>query len=805
MLSYQILTNITYWLLIISWTTILVLYINRLYVSHNSKGFLNILLIILAIHAFSSLFESIFFGSRFTSLSGIIPNNFYIVLSRPGIVLIPKIINLTASILILFVIIRKWIPEAYKRIDKYNALLKQKTNELESSNRLLKLESVLARESEDKYNKATINSPFPIIIHAEDGEVMFINKAWTKISGYKLEEINTIPKWTEKAYGKKSIFVQEYIDKLYMLDTSTDDGEYTITTKSGEQRIWSFSSAPLETIADGRKTVISTAVDITNKKAIEQELKENNEYHQALFYESPIGLALANMDGQLIDVNQAYANIIGYSIEEVLKLTYWQITPKKYTQNENKQLEDLQTKGKYGPYEKEYIHSNGNLIPVRLQGKVIKRKGIKYIWSSVEDITEVRRTESQLMENQRKLSVLFNNLQGIAYRCINDNNWTMEFLSEGCMEITGYPVLDLLGNKILSYNDIILTDDQIMVKNKVKEAVDQHIPFEISYRIKTKTNKTKWVKEKGMGIFNNDNELIALEGFIWDISESKENNQKISELNKNLEARVKERTTALEQKTTELANTQSALLNIVEDLNDKSNLLERSANNLQNTNKELEAFAYSISHDLRAPLRAIDGFTQILIEDYVNNLDDEAKRIGTIIQTSSQRMGKLIDDLLAFSRIGRTTMNFAKIDMKYMANAIFHEVTNEIQREKITIKIDDLPQGNGDTNMMRQVWINLLSNAIKYSSNRKSSLISITYRIESNKCVYCIRDNGVGFNMKYKDKLFGVFQRLHTDKEFEGTGVGLALVQRIVHRHKGEVWADAEINKGANFYFSLPN
>ncbi len=219
---------------------------------------------------------------------------------------------------------------------------------------------------------------------------------------------------------------------------------------------------------------------------------------------------------------------------------------------------------------------------------------------------------------------------------------------------------------------------------------------------------------------------------------------------------------------------------------------------------ELEAFAYSVSHDLRGPLRAISGFTRILMEDYVEKVDAEGKRLGRIIQQNTRKMGQLIDDLLAFSHMGRAFMSFSEIDMKKMANAIYHEAANAEVRKRITFTIADLSKAKGDTNMMRQVWMNLISNAIKFSTYRKQAVISVSCQEEENKLTYCIKDNGVGFNMKYKDKLFGVFQRLHSEKEFEGTGLGLALVQRIIHRHNGEVWANGEVDNGAAFYFSLP-
>ena len=233
-------------------------------------------------------------------------------------------------------------------------------------------------------------------------------------------------------------------------------------------------------------------------------------------------------------------------------------------------------------------------------------------------------------------------------------------------------------------------------------------------------------------------------------------------------------------------------------------LVEVRTTELKTANKELEAFSYSVSHDLRAPLRAIDGFTRILIEDYASKLDKEGKRLGSVIQDNAKKMGNLIDDLLAFSRLGRASMTSTKIDMKNMVNAIYHEATSVEERKRIKFTIADIPEAQGDTNLMRQVWMNLIINAVKFSSDRKQAVISVSCQEEDSKLIYCIKDNGAGFNMKYVDKIFGVFHRLHSEKEFKGTGVGLALVQRIIRRHSGNVWAEGNVDKGATFYFSLP-
>ncbi len=240
-------------------------------------------------------------------------------------------------------------------------------------------------------------------------------------------------------------------------------------------------------------------------------------------------------------------------------------------------------------------------------------------------------------------------------------------------------------------------------------------------------------------------------------------------------------------------------------LNEKleERVIERTAQ-LHAANQELEFFSYSVSHDLRAPLRAINGYTRILLEDYAASLDAEGQRVCQVIIGETQRMGKLIDDLLAFSRLSRKEIQPAQVDMKSLALSAFGELTAEPARERIDFRIGRLSTANGDPALLHQVWINLLSNAIKFTSRRERAVIEIGSKRSDDQTVYYVRDNGAGFDIQYVDKMFGVFQRLHSEDEFEGTGVGLAIVQRIVQRHGGRVWAEGEVNKGATLYFSLP-
>jgi signal transduction histidine kinase len=220
-------------------------------------------------------------------------------------------------------------------------------------------------------------------------------------------------------------------------------------------------------------------------------------------------------------------------------------------------------------------------------------------------------------------------------------------------------------------------------------------------------------------------------------------------------------------------------------------------------NKELEAFTYSVSHDLRAPLRGMSGFARVLEEDYGERLDDDGRRYLEIIKSNAAHMGRLIDDLLSLSRLGRQPLKAATIALGELAKEAFREASADNQHRNIELSVDNLPECRGDASLLRQVLINLISNAVKFTRHALPARIHVSSTSQNGEVVYFVRDNGAGFDMRYAGKLFGVFQRLHGPEEFAGTGVGLAIVKRIVERHGGRIWAEGEPGKGATFYFTL--
>ena len=266
-----------------------------------------------------------------------------------------------------------------------------------------------------------------------------------------------------------------------------------------------------------------------------------------------------------------------------------------------------------------------------------------------------------------------------------------------------------------------------------------------------------------------DGETV-IDGLLQDITERKSAEAEIKQLNQTLERRVLERTAQLEA-----------------------------------TNKELETFAHSVSHDLRSPIRQVYSFAELLKQSLPSiNLSEEIETYSGMILKLTQRAGKMIDDLMEFSSTGRFEMFCTNIDMNLLVEEIKQQVVSQNQDRKIIWHIESLPQVKGDRNLLRIVWQNLIENAVKYAGNREIAEINIGSSIDSSEITFFIKDNGVGFDMRYVERVFGIFQRLHTNEEFEGTGIGLANVQRIIHRHGGRIWTESAVDKGAKFFFSLP-
>ncbi len=344
---------------------------------------------------------------------------------------------------------------------------------------------------------------------------------------------------------------------------------------------------------------------------------------------------------------------------------------------------------------------------------------------------------------------------------------------------------------------------QKTLENAFKNILETGAPYDLELKLTTSRGEKKWVRTMGMAEVE-DGEVKRVFGNIIDITESKRINEELRSITDELEKKVAERTAELREKVEKLDKSQKAMLYMVEDLNNVTADLKEERRKLEASNKELEAFSYSVSHDLRAPLRSINGFARFLLEDYSALLDDEGQRLLKIIMQSARKMDALINDMLNLSRISRAELNKTDVNMNDMVRSMFFEVATKEEEEDFTVVIDEMPHSECDVSLLKQVWQNLIGNALKYSSKSNNKEIRIWAETTDGYIWYFVKDHGAGFDMKYRDKLFGVFQRLHKETEFEGTGVGLAIVQRIISKHGGRVDATGEPEKGATFSFSLP-
>ena len=410
--------------------------------------------------------------------------------------------------------------------------------------------------------------------------------------------------------------------------------------------------------------------------------------------------------------------------------------------------------------------------PIVRNGRVVKVQGI------FQDITERKQIEKELQKAHAELEIkvqkrtaalseanallqaLMDNIPDHIYFKDTNGRFIRNSRSQATLlglrdpsEAVGKTDFDFFPHAAQSYAD----EQEVMWSGK------PHVDFE--EWVVWPGGREMWVSTTKMPLQNSEGQTIGIFGISRDITERKRSEQAIRQLNADL---------------------------------------EKQAEQLQAANKELEAFSYSVSHDLRAPLRAIDGYTRILAEDYEPLLDSEGKRICGVISREARRMGQLIDDLLAFSRLGRKEMYSSKIDMRGLVVSVLNELIKDENQERMDVHIGKLPAVKGDSSLIRQVWVNLLANAIKFTSKKERAVIDVGSKTTKDEFIYYVRDNGAGFDMEYANKLFGVFQRLHSESEFSGTGVGLAIIQRIIRRHEGRVWAEGEVEKGATFYFALP-
>jgi len=617
------------------------------------------------------------------------------------------------------------------------------------------------RETSDYLESLLNYANAPIIVWDKDFKIIRFNHAFEYLTGYT----------SKKVIGKNLdiLFPPENKEETLQKIHRTLSGEFwesveiPILHKNGHIRIALWNSANVYDRL-GKKLIatIAQGQDITERKQIEDMLKESESRLKRAQELAHLGSWELDLINNRLTWSDEVYRIFGLKPQE-FNATYKDFIQMVHPDDRatvdaayTKSI--LEGRNNY-QIEHRVVRKNGEIRIVLEKCENIRNKIGKVIQSigMVQDITERKRTEEILHESEEKYRRIVENTTNVIM--VTQPDSIISYLSPSCKDIFGYNPKDLIGT-----NPNIFHPDDIQ---KVQQALSRALKGEkgsgFEYRILTKHGDIKWVSHSWSPIFINK-QLQSIVSVIEDISQRKETENNIKELNENLLHQALELVAA---------------------------------------NRELEAFSYSVSHDLRAPLRSIDGFSQALMEDYTEVLDKQGKEYLQRVQKASQHMGQLIDDMLKLSRLSRAEMTINKVDLSETAAIIMER----FKKEDPLRKIDFVKQNNlvteGDPNLLNILLENLLGNAWKFTKKCKRARIEFGKKQHNHETVFFIKDNGAGFDMKYANKLFIPFQRLHDDADYPGTGIGLGIVSRIIHRHGGQIWAEAEENKGATFYFTL--
>ncbi|SPF50535.1 PAS domain S-box (fragment) [Syntrophobacter sp. SbD1] len=498
---------------------------------------------------------------------------------------------------------------------------------------------------------------------------------------------------------------------------------------------------------------------------LQENLSELERFKALLDKANDMIFLIQGTTGNLVDVSRSMCVQLGYSREELLDMGFCDVlSPKAVSVLDDLRGRALPDRERPETLTTGLIARNGLELPVEITLSLATFNQVLYFVAVARDITERKQAEEALRESEAK------------YRRIVDTAtegiWVLgpdamtSFVNATTAEILGYSAEEMIGRPVTDFMFEKDVPDHLRKMENRRQRLSEHY----ERRFRRKGGETVWTLISSTAVFDDEHRSQGSFGMVTDITERKRAEEEILILNQELEQRVTDRTAQLEA-----------------------------------ANKELEAFAYSVSHDLRAPLRHIDGFLELLQKKTAASLDERSQHYMTTISDAARRMGTLIDDLLSFSRMGRHEMCKMQVDLGSLAQEVIREIEPEAAGRAVRWQVADLPVVTGDQSMLRIVLVNLISNALKFTQPREQAEIEIGCTPDrGTETILFIRDNGVGFDMNYADKLFGVFQRLHRADEFEGVGIGLANVRRIINRHGGRTWAEGKIDHGATFYFSLP-
>ena len=628
-------------------------------------------------------------------------------------------------------------------------------------------------KSEEKFRKVFKTSPDSVTIsRVKDGKYIETNESFTAISGYTQEE----------AIGKTSFELDIWADKedrKQLVEILKEKGlvknfETRFRKKSGNI-FHGLMSANVINIG-GTPHILSITRNVEEYIKTQKALQQSEQRYKTLFDLSPTGILLLDESGTILDANPTYCHNFSYKNAENIKgKKIWNVVY----------------------HEKEVVNYSKSGLPVYLhlfEARITLENNKPAILSISTDVTREKHIREELVRNTERLKE--------AQEIGKIGNWELNWqTNELYWSDEMYHLLELNPSQNIDYDQfqqIIHPDDLKIAREILKESIKSGTPFKYIHRFLFKDGKIKWVIERGRSFYDENGKVIRTHGTVQDITLLKETEDKLKELNESLEKKVLDRTASLKKKQQDMAK----LLNDMQIVQRK---LRNSNHALKNLNHDLEAFSYSVSHDLKAPLRAIRGFTTIIKEDYFSNFDENGKMLINDILAETDSMSNIIDALLQLSRTGRKNLNFVEFDLKSLAKSIFMEQQKYYNLPNARLEIADLPLVYADYSLIKQLMANLLSNALKYSLHQRQPLVEIGYSKdnETKETVFNVKDNGVGFEEETSGKMFEAFRRLHSKKDFEGTGIGLAIAKRIVTRHKGKIWAKSKKGEGATFFFTL--
>ena len=510
---------------------------------------------------------------------------------------------------------------------------------------------------------------------------------------------------------------------------------------------------------DSQDVRFEFAIDITELKQIKKQISDQAK----LVNQISDAVIATDSDFTITSWNKAAEKIYGFTAKQAIGKRMQHLVNVIYPEDNRKKVLNQFSKNGFWKGETNQQRKDGKLLRIYSSVNWIKDTNGNFIGSVAvnSDITEKKRIEEKIKESEERYE--------LAQRAAGIGSWDWN-ISTGEL-LWSDKIESMFGFRKGHFNktydaflQCVHTDDRQLVVDSVNACLKNHKEYDIDHRIVWPDGSIHWVRETGDVIRDKNKKPIRMLGIVQDITNKKETEEKIKKLNEDL---------------------------------------FRYSLELTSINKELEAFSYSVSHDLRAPLRSIDGFSEALLEEYSDKLDDVGRDYLRRVRNATQQMGRIIDDLLKLSRITQSPVHHDCVNLTDLSKLIVNELCSNDSERKVTIHIEENMTALADKDLMYIALENLIGNAWKFTSKKQHALIKIGKTTNKNKTVFFIRDNGAGFDMKYAKKLFVPFQRLHSNKEFPGIGIGLGIVNRIIHRHGGELWAKAKKDQGATFYFTL--